>query len=648
MSQKTGEPPQGRIPALDGVRAVAVLVVLAFHINVPHFSAGFLGVDAFFVLSGYLITGLLLRDVSVYGRVRLANFWSRRVRRLLPAVLVMVTAVVAWGALLAPSYQRSALRTDVIATLLNSANWRFISSSSYFAGDGLVSPLEHTWSLAVEEQFYLAWPLLIILAVVAVRRRQAAADGHIGAKVTRVVATLSAILILISAGLLAFLYDASAPERAYMGTDARAFEPLLGAFLACLATSERFRAVVRRLAGYAIVLGLAGLALGVLLLGAGGATGTAPAYYMGGAFAVSVACGLLVLGAAHGSLENPVVRTLGNPLAAWLGRISYGVYLWHWPLATWIIPTDGGFSLRRGLLVVTLSIAAASASFYLVEQRVQARRAATWLSPRRLLWVLPVVLILGIGTASAAVQSPAPKPGSVSQRVLLVGDSVPSRLFPAFQEVALTRGWQVENGAKGSCPAIGVAITDSQGALLNRKINCGEVIPPGQAQSIKDFSPSIVVAWSRYELADRLSDSGKHLVAGTTTFWQAQRASLRSTTDRLAKGGAKVVIVKTDRPGQGMASRCTPAECHPFLRRLVDQDGLRVTWNRILDQESARDPRLTVISIDDVYCKDAKAPCNDKLPNGTFARPDGSHFSKAYMPIVAEVFAKRIASAAKG
>lgn len=637
-------PAKNRIPALDGVRAVAVLVVMAFHVRTPHFSAGYLGVDAFFVLSGFLITGLLLRDVSVYGHIRLANFWSRRVRRLLPAVLVMVTAVVTWGAFFAPNSQREALRTDVIATLLNAANWRFISSSSYFTGDGVSSPLEHTWSLAVEEQFYVLWPLLIMLSVLAFHRLSRRRD-QTGPGVIRIVAVLSAVGIAISVGLLAWFYDPTAPERAYMGTDARAFEPLLGAFLACLATSARFRAAARRYAGLAIVVGLSGLALGVLLLGSGGATGTAPAYYRGGAFAVSVACGLMVLGAAHGRVDNPVVRSLGNPLSAWLGRISYGVYLWHWPFALWLMRPDAAFSPRRAAAVVVLSIAAAAASFYLVEQRVQSRRVAGWLTPRRLTWVLPLVLALGVGTANAAVKAPAPIPGSTRQKVLLVGDSVPLRLFPAFEEAASLRSWQVQTAARGACPGIGVTITNSAGALLQPRIDCGDVIPALQTRSIKDFAPTVVVAWSRYETADRLSGDRKHLVAGTTSFWEAQRRSLRTTVDRLASGGAKVVFVKTDRPGQGMATRCTPASCPPVLKRLVYEDGLRVTWNKMLDQEAARDPRLSVIAIEDVYCKDAAEPCNDRLGDGTFARPDGSHFSQEYMPVVATALVRRIATA---
>lgn len=615
---------------------------MAFHVHTPGFSAGFLGVDAFFVLSGYLITGLLLRDVSLYGHIRLANFWARRIRRLLPAVLIMVTAIVTWGALLAPNHQRDALRTDVIASLLNSANWRFISSSSYFAGDGVASPLQHTWSLAVEEQFYLLWPLVISLAVLAGRRRVRTGRASV-AKVTRAVALTSLAGVALSVGLLAWLYDPQAPERAYMGTDARVFEPLLGALLACFATSERFRKSVRRYAGSAIMLGMGGLSLGVLLLGAGGATGAAPAYYRGGAFAVSVACGLLVLGAAHGRMENPIVRGLGNPLSAWLGRISYGVYLWHWPISLWVLSPDGGFSLPGALAVVALSVAAAAASFHLVEQRVQGRTGAGWLTPRRLVWALPLVLALGIGTASAAVQTPTPK--LVQQKILLVGDSVPSRLFPAFQEAALTRGWLAESEARGACPALGVTITDSRGALLTPKINCGDVIPALQSRSIKEFKPSTVVAWSRYEMADRLSDTGKHLVAGTAPFWEAQRRSLRAMTDRLARGGATVIIVETDRIGVGVATRCTPSSCPPVLRKLIDEDGLRVTWNAILHEEAARDTRIRVLAIDDLYCKGAAQPCNDRLSDGTLARPDGSHFSKAYMPVVAKELARRIEGA---
>jgi hypothetical protein len=166
------------------------------------------------------------------------------------------------------------------------------------------------------------------------------------------------------------------------------------------------------------------------------------------------------------------------------GRISYGVYLWHWPFALWLLPEDGFFSPLRALGVVALSVGAAAGSFYLVERRVQGRVVAGWLTARRLIWVLPVFLVVGIGTTSAALQDPVLAPGSVRQRVLVVGDSVPLRLFPAFDEAALPLGWQAESGAKGSCSTLGLTITDSKGALLVPKIDCEGLIPSLQAQSV--------------------------------------------------------------------------------------------------------------------------------------------------------------------
>jgi len=151
-----------RNDALDGLRLLAVAAVLAFHYGVPGGQAGFLGVDVFFVLSGYLITSLMLSQLR-HGRVRLGEFWTRRARRLVPALVPVVGATLLWGAVFAPAVLRDRLRGDIASTLFYFANWHFISSNTYFASDGVRSPLEHMWSLAVEEQFYLVWPLLLAL-----------------------------------------------------------------------------------------------------------------------------------------------------------------------------------------------------------------------------------------------------------------------------------------------------------------------------------------------------------------------------------------------------------------------------------------------------------------------------------------------------
>jgi peptidoglycan/LPS O-acetylase OafA/YrhL len=200
---------------LDGLRLLAVGAVLAFHFRLPHAGAGFLGVDLFFVLSGFLITSLLLGQVQG-GRVHVADFWARRARRLVPALLPVVIVVLVWGAVVVPSVSRDRLRGDIASTLFYYANWHFISVSTYFANDGVVSPLEHMWSLGVEEQFYLVWPLVLAVVAVAVKRPR-----------QRVIAVgvLAGTGVALSAWRLSSLW-AGGPNRAYLGTDSRIFEPL--------------------------------------------------------------------------------------------------------------------------------------------------------------------------------------------------------------------------------------------------------------------------------------------------------------------------------------------------------------------------------------------------------------------------------------
>ncbi len=208
------------MPALDGLRGVAVAAVLAFHTG--HFGGGFLGVDLFFVLSGFLITALLVQERRASGTIDLRRFWARRARRLLPALLVVLVAVLGYAAVLAVPGELAGIRDDVLATLGYVANWEHVAGAG---GDvspfAVLSPLEHTWSLAIEEQFYLLWPLVVtaVLALAAGSRRWLLA----------VVAGLGAA----SAGAMAALHDPGGdPARAYFGTDTRALSILAGAGLA--------------------------------------------------------------------------------------------------------------------------------------------------------------------------------------------------------------------------------------------------------------------------------------------------------------------------------------------------------------------------------------------------------------------------------
>ena len=209
--------------ALDGLRGLAVLAVMAYHLG--HLSGGFLGVDLFFVLSGFLITSLLLGEGARKGKVDLRRFWVRRARRLLPALAVALVAVVVAARIWLDHSTLPALRIDALATAGYVANWRFATQAAggYFAADP--SPLRHTWSLAIEEQYYLVWPLVVVAGMALARRRSRRPAVVVGV-VAGVGATASALWMAAHAGVWS-------TDRLYLGTDTRLVAPLAGALLAC-------------------------------------------------------------------------------------------------------------------------------------------------------------------------------------------------------------------------------------------------------------------------------------------------------------------------------------------------------------------------------------------------------------------------------
>lgn len=661
--RRRGQRPR-RLHALDGLRTIAVLLVLAFHLQVPGFAGGFLGVDIFFVLSGFLITSLLLKEISHRGRADLANFWMRRVLRLLPAALLVIVAVIGWAWSSAPAVQRHSVGLDALWSLLYVANWRFIDTSGYFGSDGLVSPLQHMWSLAVEEQFYLLWPLLLVgLGTLAVARFRAPEHGSQDsaeraertAKRRRMMSnlamTLAGLLVLGSALLLAGRFDPEAAERAYMGTDTKAFEPLIGAFAAAFMLRTRVAGWVAAHSQRLMLGGLVAIGIAVPLLG--GADGPEPVYYRGGALLFALACAVLVAATSLADRRHGLTLVLGSTPVAYLGRISYGVYLWHWPYVVWFIG-DRGFEPVRALAVAALTILTAAASYHLVERPIRTGRLR--LSPRRVFAQAAVAVTVAVALTAqlggsplnrfvpaVAVQDPVPTDGSI----VLVGDSVMSRLSPELTTVGKQRGLNIVNAARGGCSALGAVVVSGQDVANEA---CADDVPIVQDDAISNARPEVVVWWSRYELADRLDPHGTRLVADTPQFWATQEADLASTVERLTVGGAHLVIVLVDRVGVGIDSRCTAQKCDPLLRRLRDDAMLRAGWNDRVRALAQRDPRVSVITMDDVYCRDGASPCDDRLPiggptpaDGELARPDGSHFAPAAMPAVADALLDRVA-----
>ncbi|MGI8809699.1 MAG: acyltransferase family protein [Acidimicrobiales bacterium] len=346
-------PRLAHIPAIDGLRALAVASVFAYHADVRWAQGGFLGVDVFFVISGFLITALLLAEWRRDEWLDVVHFWKRRALRLLPAVLFLLVGVWVAVPVLAPD-QAGRLQGDIRAALAYVSNWRLIfEHQSYFEAAGRPPLLQHLWSLAVEEQFYLVWPL-VLWAGLGIRRTA-------GRLVWWILAAAGA-----SAALMALLYEPGTdPSRVYYGTDTRAGAILLGAALACVWKPS---ALTRRppLAGR-VVLGIAGAgALGGLAWCVTNLHQFHDSLYRGGFLGVAALAAVLVGVIAHPG--TPVIgAVLGSRPLVWLGRRSYGVYLFYWPVimltrAYYDVPLAGN-ALLALRVAITLSLAALSYRF---------------------------------------------------------------------------------------------------------------------------------------------------------------------------------------------------------------------------------------------------------------------------------------------
>jgi len=626
-----------RNDALDGIRFVAVAAVLAFHFGVPGAKGGFLGVDLFFVLSGFLITRILLRQVDA-GRVRLGYFWTRRVRRLAPAVVLMLAALIAWGALEASMTSRDALRGDITATLAYVANWHFIATSSYFQATGDDSALLHMWTLAVEEQFYVLWPLTLFLIALFVPRR---------ARLT-FVAAVAAAGALVSAWRLESLWvGADTPDRAYMGTDSRMFGPLLGALVAVLLTRAPRAQLSRRLNTTLLALGSGTLAWAMFALGSG--TGPTGAYPRGGALLVALGSAAVIWSIATRASRASAVLALA-PIA-YLGRISYGIYIWHWPFVVWTergwIDLSGFSSVPRIIALAAATIAAASLSYHFVEKPIRYGTIGRHLSGRRVAVLLPAVLAALIainmsvvvphaGAEIQIVTNHGAPPAAVTKTILLVGDSVPQVLTDEFAAAAARDHYVVIGATAGGCPATAVGKVLSTGEYLGN--NTCPMVAARQDAKVAKYRPALVLWWSRYELAPRLGANGKVMTIGSEPYSRAQKASFAKRTAALTKLGARLVAIQIEPPGPALAAH-NPTE-RQFLvgQTLLRRWDMVQAWNAFLARHKG--PKVFSISIMHLVCHNWKTPCDDRLADGESARPDGIHYSeKAGRRLTPEILA---------
>ncbi len=615
-----------RLRPLDGIRALAVLAVLATHAGIPFLPGGFVGV-------------LLYDELMVTGRIDLGGFWTRRARRLLPAALVMIVAVLAARPLFVPD-SVAALRGDAIAAALWSGNWRWaLAGTDYFAQGGTPSPLQHTWSLAVEEQFYVVWPLLL-LACRAVKRRRLLA--------------LSLAGVAASALATYVLTRVASPGRVYFGTDTRAQELLVGAALAALlAPTWRWRSATplgrqspQRAARRPLPLLLSVCGLAALTGVATTADGAPSEFRHGLLLLTALAAAALVAGVVLDS-GQAVARLLSTRLLVGIGRISYGLYLWHWPV---YLALDGERSGLHGYSLAALRVAVtgvlAGASMVLIERPAQRVRVR----PRR---VLPaaaagVAAVLVVAAATAPAQAPqaqvpqvavAPPPAGALTAPLSLRARPTPRLPAAAPRAAARHGPLTVTVFGDSVsltlmlympPAPGIRFTD------HSVLGCGIVTggpyrfsgkqypdnpicdawPQRWLRQLRSDRPDEVLLFvGRWETMDRYYQ-GRWLHLGDLAYDSYLAALLGKAITLLGSTGARVVVATEpyNRGGEQPDGSLYP-----------EDDPIRVTyWNWLVRAVVAAHPGTRVLDLNRELCPNGTFTWN---VNGVQVRSDGVHLT---------------------
>lgn len=581
------------------------------------------------MLSGFLITSLLLDELGGSGRIALAGFWIRRARRLLPALIAMVLAVVVARALF-PAEATATLRDDAVAAFFWVANWAFVAQrTDYFALGTPPSPLQHTWSLGVEEQYYLFWPLLVI-AVAAV----------LGARARWAVFALATAGAAGSAAAAIVMASDAGVNRVYFGTDTRVQALLVGSAAAALlvrdwsvltsgATLIRTR-WKRWGAGALSVLGVAMLA--VL---AHYATGSAREFRAGLLIAAALAAVLVVAPVALDQ-GGPVARVLALRPLLWLGAISYGVYLWHWPIFLALNGERTGWS-GWPLFAIRCSatVAVAAASWWLLEQPIRRWRpvivpmlplagATAATAAAVTLLVLPVSakpadVPVGPDVDSAAlvspevpveVKSPSGQLAPGTKRVAVFGDSI---AWTMMRYLPPTPGLSFTNYTTIGCGIARGGPYRYFGQTLSQKPEC-DAWPARWSQRINHDRPDVVLLIiGRWELVDRVNE-GDWTHIGDDAFDAYLHGELQRALDILTSTGARVVV--TTEPYNRRGER-PDGSLYP-----EDQPSRTDRWNTLLRSVVGKRPDVSVLDLNEKLCPDGYY--TNKV-DGIKMRIDGVH-----------------------
>lgn len=632
------------IEALDGLRGLAVLAILLFHAE--HLTGGWLGVDLFFVLSGFLITSLLLAEYETTGGIALVAFWGRRARRLLPALLAVLLGVCLYAWVIARPEELARIRADVIATLFYVANWHSIfAGHDYWEIFRAPSPLDHTWSLAIEEQFYLLWPPALLLLARWVRGSERSLTG------------IAIGLALLSASWMAISYDPDqSTARVYYGTDTRVAATLIGAAIA-----SGFRMQVRHWPGSpsrfnAIAYDVAALlALLVLAWATTRLDGNSAIVYTGGLFAMVLASATVVVGVLL-SPTGFAARGLSVAPLKLLGTLSYGVYLWHWPIYLTLSPERvelDGWQLTSVRIAATLAIS--SVSYFALERPVRrntqpARRmvgaafgatatvlACTWFVTLETPAVAPLMAsVAPAGSNSSARTTPR-------LEMLLIGDSVPDAMRDEFLKATRRRGQLAYVMAGEGCGSLRSTAMRFLGGQTFSLQPCVE-FREGWVTAVNTVPPRVVL------LIEGWSGEGLKKVEGNWThpceedFDLAFAADLENLIHRFEAAGSRPVMTTMPPP---VARDLAAGYSRQWGN--YEEDELQLLFHGRMEclnrvrSEVALNTGTALIDLASLVCPDGE--CLREV-NGFPMRPDGMHFTGPSAAWVSEWLLDRVYAAA--
>lgn len=667
-------------PDIEGLRAIAIGAVLVFHAGLPWFSGGYVGVDVFFVVSGFLITSLLLKELEASGRIDLPRFWGRRARRLLPAsgLVLVFSAAVAWFWL--PITERAVFGGDIVASAWYVINWRLAAREVDYLAEGIgLSPVQHYWSLAIEEQFYLIWPvLLVLLALFGVWKRWA----------------VWLLLVVMLSSFLYAVYLAGEPESFFLSTT-RFWELGAGALVAFTASS--WSQVGARSRGIAAWVGLGAIVYAVLMFDEQTTWPSLPTLLP------VLGTAALVVGGLGGSVYSPA-RLLSLKPMVLVGGLSYSLYLWHWPMLILGQALVDHWRIRHGVLFTVIAVLPAWLSYKFIENPIRhrpyftpTRRAlitgavaagvatlvgVAIMSPYLLRQINPNTTETGIGAEALIAQNAATidfskvEPNSITPDPLLatkdipiswqagkdcnldqkisepiwcefgqldagktiavVGDSKMRQWTTGVIDVAEKSGWRVITSTKSACP-----FTAAHVARGDREYESCNQWNEKVLNDLLIFKPDYVVTTSRRSYASYPPEG-----SGFEKVTEEYIAGLVSNWSKLQDNGTQVIVLTDNPPPPEEIYECVAKARSANDCSFEYAPALELSGNRSLLEAAERTGNVLIVDVLDLICPGLQM-CPAVIGDVLLYR-DKSHITNTYILTTVRILSDKFFRATKG